>query len=586
MFQPNMGHWLGIILLIALAGLYFYMMRPDVAGILYDDGMYLMSAKALATGHGYRLMGIEGQPYFYKYPPLYPLCLAVLWLINPHFPTNIFCLKSFNILLSLGTLSLLAYHFRRNLKFPTWLSLALVAGLGFNFRFIEVSVELMSEPLFMLLSVGAMVLAHRYHAQPEPLHPRQIGWLMLLSIAAYYTRSFGLVIVAALALWLWLRKERKTAVLFALGCGFCMLPWVLWASSRPDTTYSMGDFLIRTFQETYFQSFKMDMRYEYSFPELYSKGLQELIGNFSLQLFPLLEWFFRHKATLLSESIIMGLSFGSLFLMGSRAYPLIKARQCSPSGLYIALYCLILPCWSFFKFYPRFIVVILPFFLVTLSNSIQAKPWGKTLKNGLLITLVTLMLGTNLIHVWPYLYKPVRNTLVLNPYHDIWYDIQLTNQFLKTHTEPNDILYSSSGDESYLYALNSNRTLLDFFPFYPKALLDKQCGDTNLSCLLQHIKSSFEVTYHVLQQKHASYVIFSTYGITKNKYNNWILCPRNKQPPFILGQQHPKAFRLVMQTPDGWISVYQFHPENESQTPQFKRSVILPMQKTRTESNL
>ncbi len=562
-FQPSRWHWLGLILLIALGGLYFYLMRPDVAGILYDDGMYLMSAKALASGHGYRLMGIEGQPYFYKYPPLYPLCLAALWLINPHFPANIVWLKAFNILLSLGTLNLLAYHFRRNLKFPAWLSLALVACFGLNFRFIDVSIELMSEPLFMLLSVGALVLAHHYHANPEPLRPRQIGGLMLLSVAAYYTRSFGLVLVAALAIWLWIRKERKAAILFATGCGLCMLPWVLWSGSRPDTTYAVGDFLVRTFQETYFQSFKMDLRYEYSFPELYSKGLQELIGNFSVQLFPMLEWFFRQKATIVSESIIMGLSFGSLFLIGSRAYPLLKARQFSPSGLYISLYCLVLPCWSFFKFYPRFIIVILPFFLASCCLSLQQIQRQKAFKTLTLILLPTLIISTNTIHLWPYLQKPVPNTLLVNPYHDLWRDIELTSQFLSKNTPPDSLIYSSNRDENYLYALFTSRTFPDFIPFYPKVLLDQHCPTLNRLCIQQHLQYQTETLYHILQQKNVRYVIFSSYSIAKNKYNNWMFSTQSIPVNFELLKQHPLGFTQVMETPDGWISVYRFHPKTK-----------------------
>ena len=84
-------------------------MKPDVTGFLYDDGMYLMVAKALANEQGYRLPEIVGSPWFYKYPPLYPALLALFWKMNPHFPENIPWLKCLNILLALATLGLWGY---------------------------------------------------------------------------------------------------------------------------------------------------------------------------------------------------------------------------------------------------------------------------------------------------------------------------------------------------------------------------------------------------------------------------------------------------------------------------------------------
>src|SRR5512140_1203032 len=39
-------------------------------GILHDDAVYLVSAKSLAQGHGYRIESLPGQPFQTKYPPL------------------------------------------------------------------------------------------------------------------------------------------------------------------------------------------------------------------------------------------------------------------------------------------------------------------------------------------------------------------------------------------------------------------------------------------------------------------------------------------------------------------------------------
>jgi hypothetical protein len=55
----------------------------------YDDGIYMVSAKSLAAGEGYRHANIPGQPFATKYPPLYPLFLAAAWRLTPDFPRTL-----------------------------------------------------------------------------------------------------------------------------------------------------------------------------------------------------------------------------------------------------------------------------------------------------------------------------------------------------------------------------------------------------------------------------------------------------------------------------------------------------------------
>src|SRR5262245_45077137 len=71
--------------------------HPGACGQCHDDGIYALSAQALAQGDGYRLIGLPGQPPQTKYPPLYPGALALLWKLCPDFPANLVLLQSFNI---------------------------------------------------------------------------------------------------------------------------------------------------------------------------------------------------------------------------------------------------------------------------------------------------------------------------------------------------------------------------------------------------------------------------------------------------------------------------------------------------------
>src|SRR5258708_25766061 len=58
-------------------------------GYYHDDSIYLVSGKSLATGQGYRISSLPGEPYQTKYPPLYSALLAIVWRIDPNFPSNL-----------------------------------------------------------------------------------------------------------------------------------------------------------------------------------------------------------------------------------------------------------------------------------------------------------------------------------------------------------------------------------------------------------------------------------------------------------------------------------------------------------------
>lgn len=58
-------------------------------GMSHDDALYLVSAQSLAQSHGYRIESLPGQPFQTKYPPMFPILLALAWKISPSFPENL-----------------------------------------------------------------------------------------------------------------------------------------------------------------------------------------------------------------------------------------------------------------------------------------------------------------------------------------------------------------------------------------------------------------------------------------------------------------------------------------------------------------
>src|SRR5579864_8867895 len=51
---------------------YWTALHAPAVGMFHDDGIYAVTAKALATGHGYRIISLPGEIAQTKYPILLP----------------------------------------------------------------------------------------------------------------------------------------------------------------------------------------------------------------------------------------------------------------------------------------------------------------------------------------------------------------------------------------------------------------------------------------------------------------------------------------------------------------------------------
>src|SRR5581483_3331042 len=74
----------GAVVIAALAAAH----RDFPSGVAQDDGLYVILAKSLATGHGFRFINLPGAPAGVHYPPGYPLLLATLWHFGSGLPAR------------------------------------------------------------------------------------------------------------------------------------------------------------------------------------------------------------------------------------------------------------------------------------------------------------------------------------------------------------------------------------------------------------------------------------------------------------------------------------------------------------------
>jgi hypothetical protein len=215
------AHWPKSVALFVFA-LALWAQTDALVGVFYDDGIYVTLAKALAEGEGYRSIHLPGAPAAVHYPPLYPAALALLWRAWPDFPANIVLFQLFDALVFGAAAWVIALHARRALLPGSVAVPALVLGFS-AFPLLAMVGVRFSEPLFLFLVAGALLTADGEHPKL-----RRAGLAGLLAGLATLTRSIGLAAVVGIAVALWVRGAKKSAVTAFLVSTVVLLPWVVW----------------------------------------------------------------------------------------------------------------------------------------------------------------------------------------------------------------------------------------------------------------------------------------------------------------------------------------------------------------------
>jgi len=194
-------------------------------GIFHDDGVYLILAKALANGDGYRYLNIPGAPVATHYPPLYPLLLALLWKLAP-FPENITIILLANAILLAVTAWGLTRFVSRTLDWTPSAAAALALVGTLSLPLLTLATVALSEVCFLALLLPALALCERALITPRSrAHDIAMG---MLAGSLALVRTHGVVLAGALAVVLVYRREWRRALLVIAGSAVLLVPWQLW----------------------------------------------------------------------------------------------------------------------------------------------------------------------------------------------------------------------------------------------------------------------------------------------------------------------------------------------------------------------
>jgi len=215
---------LGLLAFVVLAPQYWAALRTPAIGIYHDDSIYLLTAKSLATGNGYRIPSTPGNIAQTKYPILYPAVLSLVWRLAPDFPANVHWLKSVSLLFVLGWLALSFILLKRWLDDPL-VAVSLVAVIAACPNVIFLATSALSETQFACILTGCLLLLFKAEIQPSPALYLGAG---LLAGGAYLTRSVGFVLILVPTLYLLGKRQWKHAFRYALPATLLAAGWLFW----------------------------------------------------------------------------------------------------------------------------------------------------------------------------------------------------------------------------------------------------------------------------------------------------------------------------------------------------------------------
>ena len=208
-------------------------LNQALVGVFYDDGLYAVLARSIATGHGYSYLHLPGAPAAIHFPPLYPMTLAPLFGVLP-LGAAALAAKALNLLLGAAAAGLVAWHaVRSNLlgpAVPVWLAPAIVLAAALAIPVLTVQSVLFAEPLFAALLAVTVVLGD----QPPAL-PRLSPVMAALAVGAaaaltLLTRTIGVAVGAGVVGFLLLvrRVPPRQALVVAAPVALAALAWGWW----------------------------------------------------------------------------------------------------------------------------------------------------------------------------------------------------------------------------------------------------------------------------------------------------------------------------------------------------------------------
>ena len=200
----------------------------------YDDANYVVTAKALATGEGYRLISFPDAPPQTLYPPFYPIVLSAIWRLEPEFPANLKSMLLVSTAAALGFLLLTYGYLTRCGHAGPGFALAIIFFTSLNPLTLFYATSVMSETLYAALTIAGLWLIEAWGKRPGGGAASGTEWRHgvatgLVLGASFLTRTVGVALIGTAIVDLIRKRQwKRLALLSAVACTFATA-WFVWS---------------------------------------------------------------------------------------------------------------------------------------------------------------------------------------------------------------------------------------------------------------------------------------------------------------------------------------------------------------------
>jgi len=434
---------------VMLAAGYWWMVI-GVCGIYHDDAIYVTTAKALASGQGYRLLNLPGAPWQTKYPLLYPGILALIWKVWPSFPDNLLAMQTLTLLAG-GALAGLTYLYLVRFGYCRR-SVALAGGLlgATSINFLYFATLTLSEIPFALLLLGALWALEEQVRAPQSSKARQFFLGVLLALP-FLCRTIGITLTPV-GLFVLYRQRRPLR--WVAGAAACvMFSWFLW-------TLAVANYFHQDQITGYYTNYlTWWFRQGSSFfgRVLFHNLFYAMIYTGSLAV-PGLE-----KLLLPLRYILVAVMY---YILGIITWIVVifDAKKMRILPLYLISYLSIVAVWPWPPF--RFFVPILPFLVIYLLNGLltikQRLSFLPSCRSAALVGIcLLLVVNLTLVFVLGQTNHKTRYPLLVQLHPPVsWSSYEAVFNWLKSHTSPDDTI--ASGLDSMIYLYTGRRAVRPF----------------------------------------------------------------------------------------------------------------------------
>lgn len=226
--------WPAVVTVTVALALGVFAMNALPIGVFHDDARYLLLARSIAAGTGYRFVLVPGSPAGTHFPPAFPLLLAAIWKVAPGFPANVVLFKLLNAaILAVGALATFVFA-RGRAGLAPWAAAAVAIAFAGSVPEIFIDSVLFSEPFFIAGMLAALIVSERLvqAAAPGGDSRQRVAAIAFGAGAAVgavtMIRTIGLALAVGIAVTLVLRRRWRAFVFAMAGIALFVVPWQLW----------------------------------------------------------------------------------------------------------------------------------------------------------------------------------------------------------------------------------------------------------------------------------------------------------------------------------------------------------------------